>query len=119
VLERVDQRLPRRLDHVLGNPGRAPLGRAVRGVEQDAGDRLGPLRAVEDPDLEVDQLDVGELRVDLDQRRAQRLVQGVDRAVALGGPDVALAVGPRRRPDLDRRFGLDVSVGTLLYDRPP
>ena len=36
-------------------------------------------------------------------------------AVALGGADVALAVGP----DLDRRLGLDPPVGALLDDRSP
>ena len=46
-------------------------------------------------------------------RRAQRLVERVDRAVALRGADVALAVDP----DLDRRLGLDLAVGALLDDR--
>ena len=76
---------------------------AVGGVEQHPGDRAGALGLVEDPDLEVDQVDVAQMRVDLDQRLAQRAVQRVDRAVALGGAHVALAVDP----DLDRRLGLD------------
>ena len=54
----------------------------------------GALRLVEDPDLEVDEVDVRQMRVDLDERVAQRTVERVHGAVALGGPDVALAVGP-------------------------
>ena len=46
---------------------------------------------------------------------AQRAVERVDRAVALGGAHVALAVDP----DLDRRLGLDLAVGALLDDRAP
>ena len=53
--------------------------------------------------------------MDLDQRVAQRAIERVDRAVALGRADVALAVDP----DLDRGLGLDVAVGALLDDRPP
>jgi hypothetical protein len=55
------------------------------------------------------------VRVDLGDRRAQRAVQRVDRAVALGGAHVALAVDP----DLDRRLGLDLAVGALLDDAAP
>ena len=73
-----------------------------------------PLRLVEDADLEVDELDVLEVRVDLADRVAQRRVERVDRAVALGGAHVALAVDP----DLDRRLGLDLAVGALLDDAP-
>ena len=53
--------------------------------------------------------------MDLDQRVAQRAVQRVHRAVALGGAHVALAVDP----DLDRGLGLDAAVGALLDDRAP
>ena len=54
-----------------------------------------PLRLVEDADLEVDELDVAQVRVALADRDAQRLVERVDRAVALGGAHVALAARPR------------------------
>ena len=85
---------------------------AVGGVEQHAGDRAGAVVLVEDPHLVVDELDVRQVRVQLGDRLAQRLVERVHRAVALGGADVALAVDP----DLDRRLGLDLAVGALLGD---
>ena len=88
---------------------------AVGRVEQHARDRVGALRLVEDADLEVDELDVLQVRVDLADRVAQRAVERVDRAVALGGAHVALAVDP----DLDRRLGLDLAVGALLDDAAP
>ena len=115
VLERVDERLPGRLDHVLRDADRAPHLVAVGGVEQHARDRAGPLRLVEDPDLEVDEVDLRQMRMDLDERVAQRPVERVHRTVALGRADVALAVDP----DLDRGLGLDAAVGPLLDDRPP
>ena len=67
---------------------------AVGGVEQDARDRAGAVVLVEDPHLEVGQLDLGELRVLLGDRDAQRAVERVDGAVALGRAHVAR----RRRP---------------------
>ena len=73
---------------------------AVGGVEQHARDGVGALGLVEDADLEVDELDVLQVRVDLADRVAQRAVERVDRAVALGRAHVALAVDP----DLDRRL---------------
>ena len=112
VLERLDQRLPGGLDDVLRDADRAPLALAVGGVEQDARDGTGAVGLVEDPHLVVGQLDVGEVRVAVGDRAAQRPVERVDRPVALGGPDVALAVDP----DLDRRLGLDLAVLALLGD---
>ena len=50
-----------------------------------------PVVLVEDPDLVVDELDVGEVRVQLADRVAQGAVERVHRAVALGGAHVALA----------------------------
>ena len=47
---------------------------AVGGVEQHPRDRAGALGLVEDPDLEVDELDVAQVRVDLD--RARRAARG-------------------------------------------
>ena len=74
-----------------------------------------PLRLVEDAHLEVDELDVAQVRVALADRLAQRLVERVHRAVALGRAHVALAVDP----DLDRRLGLDAAVLALLDDHAP
>ena len=64
VLERVDERLPGRGDDVLGDADRAPDVLAVGGVDQHARRRLRAVRLVEDPDLEVHELDVGQVRVD-------------------------------------------------------
>src|SRR5690606_15780971 len=61
VDERVEQRLPRRLDDVLADADGGPRGLAVGRVEQHAGDRARAGTGVEDPDLEVDEVEVGEL----------------------------------------------------------
>src|SRR3954447_25812488 len=114
-LERVDERLPRRRDHVLVDADRAPHVLAVGGVDEHAGHRAGAVALVEDADLVVDELDVAQVRVDLGDRGAQGGVERVHRAVALGGADVALAVDP----NLDRRLGLDLSVRALLDDHAP
>ena len=87
----------------------------VGGVDQHARDRAGALRLIEDAHLEVDQLDVAQVRVDLADRLAQRAVERVHRAVALGGAHVALAA----HPDLDRGLGLDLAVGALLDEHAP
>ena len=68
---------------------------AVGGIEQHPRDRARALGLIEDPHLEVDELDVAQVRVDLADRVAQRLVERVHRAVALGGAHVALAVRAR------------------------
>ncbi len=74
-----------------------------------------PLALVEDPDLEVHELDVAQVRVGLADRVAQRLVERVHRAVALGRAHEPLAADP----DLDRRLGLHAAVLALLHDRAP
>ena len=97
-----------------GDPDRAPLALAVGGVEQDPGDRAGAVGFVEDADLVVGQLDLGQVRVAVGDRAAQGLVERVDRAVALGDADVALAVDL----DLDRRLGLDLCPRPASRSRP-
>src|SRR5919197_2889183 len=115
VGERVDQRLPRRRDDVLVDADRAPDVLAVGGVDEHARRGAGAVVLVEDAHLVVDELDVLQVGVDLADRVAQRCVERVDRAVALGRADVALAFDP----DLDRRLGLHLPVGALLDDHPP
>src|SRR5438445_172153 len=110
VLERVDERIPRGRDEVLRDADRAPHLVSVRGVDEHACDRVGALGLVEDPDLEVDQLDVAKMRVDLADRVAQRVVESVHRAVPLGGAHVALAA----EPDLDRRLRHHLAVRALF-----
>src|SRR5205085_8244977 len=90
VLERVDERLPGSLYDVLRHADRAPHLIAVGGIEQHPGDRAGALGLVEDAHLEVDQVDVAQAGIYLDQRVAERAVERVDRAVALGGAHVTL-----------------------------
>ena len=68
---------------------------AVGRVEQHPRDRAGAVVRVEDPDLVVGQLDLGEVRVQLADRLAKRLVERVHRAVALRGAHVAVARRPR------------------------
>src|SRR5687768_12325378 len=51
----------------------------------------------------------------LDERVAQRAVEGVYGTVALRRADVALAVDP----DLDRRLGLHAAILALLGDHAP
>ena len=68
----------------------APRLVAVGGVEQHLVTAPVPWRSrIEDPDLVVDELDVGQVRVQLADRVAQRPVEGVHRPVALRGADVA------------------------------
>ena len=72
VRQRVDERLPGRGDDVLGDADRAPDVAAVGGVDEHARRRAGAVVLVEDADLEVDELDVLQVRVDLADRVAQR-----------------------------------------------
>ncbi len=54
-------------------------------LDEHPGDRVGPGGLVEDAHLVVVEAHVGDLREARHQRLAQRQVEGVDRAVALGG----------------------------------
>ena len=111
--DRVGERLPRRLDDVRRHADGGPRALAVGGVDQHPGDRTGGRRPVEDADLVVGQVDAVELGVADADRGPQRGVDGVDRAVALGGVDVALGVGPAlaaRHPHLDRGLGGEVAA---------
>ena len=89
---------------------RRPFERAVGRF--DGHPRPGGRRrvAVEDPDLVVVQVDVVEQRVERPERLAERRVEGVDRAVAVGGGVEHLAVDL----DLDGRLGEELAAGALL-----
>src|SRR3954452_17775688 len=114
-LERVDERVPARLDHVLRHADRAPGVDAVGRVEQHARHGAGALLLVEDAHLEVDELDVAQVRVALADRASQGGVERVHGAVPLCGPQVALALDP----DLDRGLRLHLSVLALLDQHAP
>ena len=66
---------------------------AVGGLDQHPGDRVGAVALVEDADLVVDQLELRDLRVGLPDRLPQRVVERVDRTVALAGRDDPGAAG--------------------------
>ena len=68
--------------------------------------------AVEDADLVVDEVDVVDRRVERPERLAQRGVEGVDRAVAVGRGVQGLAVDL----DLDRRLGQQLAPVALLHE---
>ena len=88
---------------------------AVGGLDEHPGDRVGAVALVEDAHLVVDQLELRDLRVGLADRLAQRVVERVDRAVALAGDDVAGALGAQ----LDGGLGDGLVAGPGLGDDPP
>ena len=115
-VEPVDQRAPRRLDHVVADADGDPRRLAVAGLDQHPGDRVGAVALVEDAHLVVDELELRDLGERLADRGAQRLVERVDRAVALAGDDVAHALGL----ELHRRLGDGLRRRRLgLGDHPP
>src|ERR1019366_1907055 len=90
----VGQRLPGCRDDVLGHADGGPLPRVVSGGEHHPGDRARRCPAIQDADLVVDEMDVLQLRIEIGQAAAQRLVQGVHRADPLADGDDALAAEP-------------------------
>jgi hypothetical protein len=70
---------------------------------------------VDDADLVVDELELLDLGVGLADRLAQRVIQCVDRAIALPGSDDARATGPQLDRRLRERFTTRPGVG----DDPP
>ena len=101
--EPVDQRAPGRLDDVVADADGDPRRLAVGGLDEHPGDRVGAVALVEDADLVVDQLELHDLGEGLADRGAQRLVERVDRPVALAGDDVAARPGPRASRSPRRR----------------
>src|SRR5690606_33801059 len=99
--QRVDERLEGRLDHVRADTHGDPRALAVGRLDQDARDGVGAVALVEDADAEVDQVELGDVRVDLLDGQAQRVVEGVDGAVALADDGSAATAGD----DLDDRLG--------------
>ena len=93
-----------------------PRRLAVGGLDQHPGDRVGAVALVEDPHLVVDQLELRDLRVGLPDRLAQRVVERVDRAVALAGDDVPHAAGAQLHGRLGDRL---VAAARSLGDHPP
>ena len=83
---------------------------AVGGVDEDPGDRTGALARVEHPHPVVGQVDAIEGRELGPDGAAQRGVEGVDRAVALGGGDDPLPSDV----DLHRGLGRHAEVGALV-----
>src|SRR5271169_3054669 len=75
ILQRVNQCVPRSSDHVLRDPDRSPNLLPVGGVQQHPRNGPGALRLIEDPHLEVDEVDVAQMGMNLPDRVAQGLVQ--------------------------------------------
>src|SRR5262249_20982576 len=84
MLDAVCQRGERGFDDAGRCSDRGPLLGAAAVVDQHARDRRGAVAAVEDADLVVVEPDRRDLGVGAGQRLAERGVDRVDRAVALG-----------------------------------
>src|SRR5512133_3547619 len=110
VLDGVGEGSPGRLDDVGGRAHGAPASGAALEVDEDAGDRAGAGRRVQDADLEVGQPDVLDLRVAPGERLAERRVERVDGAVPLGRGVEHLAV----HLHLDHRLREDPAAGPVL-----
>ena len=118
VDEAVLERAPRRLDDVRAHSDRGPVAFAVGRRQQHTGGRTGGTRSVEDAHLVVGEVDVGELRQHRADGSAQRGVDRVDRAVALGNPDASLGVVALADPDLHGRLGREVAARQFVGDHP-
>src|SRR5437764_9976552 len=84
----------------------------VSDVDQDARDGARALGRVEDAHLVVGEVDAFEHREPGADGQAQGLVEGVDRAVALGSGDLAFAANV----ELDRGLGGERPVADLVGD---
>src|SRR3990172_3945849 len=114
VPDAVDQGLPGGFDDVVRDTDGPPLGFLVPGPYQDPYRGTGPSRA-DDPDLVIEQLHLGEFRVELLERLPDGVVHRVNRTVA------------ERRRMLDRSVDLDhdgclgngrLRLRSLLVDHP-
>ena len=110
VLERVGEGRCRGRDDVRVAAHRRPGPGAILRIDDDPGPRGRRGVAVEDAHLVVDEVDVVDGRIERPERLAQRGVERVDRAVAVGGRVQHLAVDR----DLDRRLGEELAPVALL-----
>src|SRR4051812_9715451 len=110
VLQRVGECRRRRGDDVRVAAHRGPGTRAVHRVDDHSRPSGGRRPAVEDADLVVDEMDLVEARGEGRQCLAQRRVECVDRAVAIGSGMQDLAFDL----DLDGRLGQQLAPVTLL-----
>src|ERR1700692_1398720 len=113
VHDRIHQRLERGVDDVARDADRGPmLAGLVLALDQHAGDRLGA--AVEDAHAIVREIEALDVFLVLAEILAQREVERVDRAVALGGGDQVGAVD-RDLDDRERdRHALALGADALL-----
>src|SRR5438094_6019766 len=104
VLDRVDERLPRGLDDVVGNTDGAPGLVAIARGDEHA--RLGgrALRLVQDSHFVVEELHGPEARIELLQSLTKRVVEGVDRTVPRRGGVLQHPLHPHAHRGL--RYGL-------------
>src|SRR5713101_7293723 len=115
VLDGIDERLPGSFDDVVGHPDGAPRLVPVAGRDEHAGLGCRPLRLVEDAHLVVQQAHLAEVRVELLEGLAERVVERVDRPVAGGGR----VLGHALDLEPDRRFGHGLAAVALLLDDDP
>src|ERR1700675_4461763 len=85
VFDGVHERVPRGLDDVVGDSHRPPRLVAVAGGDEDARLGAGTLGLVEDAHLVVQERHFLEARVKVLEGLPERVVEGVDGAVAGGG----------------------------------
>src|SRR4029077_16043737 len=104
---------------ILRHTDRTPYVLPIRGVDQHTSHRPGSLRLVEYPNLEVDKIDVLEMRVNLCDRIAQRPIQSVHRPIPLGRAHIPLAASVGGNPNLDRPLRGGTPIGMLFDDPPP
>src|ERR1700733_10930486 len=93
VFDRVNQRLPARLDHVARQSNRAPSALAVSRFDQHTHARLGACAIVEHSDLVIDQLHRFEIWIVRQQRVTQSGIKRVDGTVTDRGIACAHTVG--------------------------
>src|SRR5215467_134288 len=115
VLDRINERLPGGFDDIVGHPDRAPRLVSVAGRDQHAGLGRRPLRLVEDADLVVQQPHLAEIRVELLERLAERVVERIDRPVSGRGR----VLGDALDLEAHRRLGHGLAPVALLLDDDP
>src|SRR5678815_2700286 len=82
VLDRIHQRLPRRLDDIVRDADRPPGLVAVSRGDEDARLGAGALGLVQDADLVVEERHLPQVGVEVLESLAQGVVERVDRPIA-------------------------------------
>src|SRR5207245_9338625 len=94
VLDRVDERLPRGLDDVVGDTDGAPGLVAIARGDEHAGLGGRALGLVQDAHFVVEELHGPEVRIELLESLTKRVVEGVDRTVPRRGGGLRASLHP-------------------------